>query len=485
MPATKQSLKKQSATKMSLAGRVSGKQKNQELILQGSLLRAILALCVPIALNSLLQSMYNLTDTYWLGKIGTNPMAAITLISPLQNIVINFGQGITAAGAILMAQFIGGGKKKEANGMVGQLFLCAMLFAVFCSAACVVSAGAIVGWMGAEGEIFDLSRTYLSIVILDVPFLFLINLYASVNQAQGDTVRPMLLNIAGILFNMVLDPLFMLKFGWGIAGAALATLLAKVPSALVALWLLTRKNQEIFLDLGHLSFDKEKVLMILKIGLPTAIGSSTMQFGFLLMSKNVYTYGSGAVAAYGIGNKVNSLVTLPCNAVGSATATIVGQNMGAKQRDRAETAYKTARRLAVITLFLGGMVLSRPFVSRFIVSIFSADENVIGMAAQFLRIMALCCWTNGIYNSTMGLFQGTGHTLVTMTIDATRLWVFRFLTLYICEAVFHMGVQSIWYSVVVSNASSALILLICYKLNIWKKEVIHVDRRASGVHAKA
>ncbi|MDO4296294.1 MAG: MATE family efflux transporter [bacterium] len=456
---------------------MSGKKKNQGLILQGNLLQAILALCIPIALNSLLQSMYNLTDTYWLGKIGTNPMAAITLISPIQNIVINFGQGITAAGAILMAQLIGGKDKEGAKGMVGQLFLSAMIFAVVCSALCIASADGIVGWMGAEGEIFSLSKTYLSIVMIDVPFLFLINLYTAVNQAQGDTVRPMLLNVAGILLNMVLDPLFMLGFRWGIAGAALATVLAKVPSALLAFWLLARRNQEIFLDLTKLHFDKEKLLLIAKIGLPTAIGSSTMQFGFLLMSKNVYAYGPVAVAAYGIGNKVNSLVTMPCNAVGSATATIVGQNMGAKQQDRAEKAYKLARRLAVVTLFLGGMVLSRPLVSRSIVSIFSEDPEVIFLAAQFLGIMAICCWTNGIYNSTMGLFQGTGHTMITMTVDATRLWVFRFLTLFVCESVFHMGVQSIWYSVVVSNASSALILLICYKLNIWKKEVIRVEKK--------
>lgn len=453
-------------------------KKNQEYILKGSLLRAILALCIPIALNSLLQSMYNLTDTYWLGKIGTNPMAAITLISPLQNIVISFGQGITTAGAILVAQYIGAGKKEEAKGMVDQLFSCSMIFAIFCSILCIVSAGAIVGWMGAEGEIFTLSQTYLSIVMLDIPFLFLINLYTAVNQSQGDTVRPMLLNMCGIVLNMILDPLFMLGFQWGIAGAAWATVLAKVPSALIAFWLLLDKKQEIYLDLHHLSFDKEKLKLIAKIGLPTAIGGSTMQFGFLLMSKNVYAYGSMAVAAYGIGNKVNSLVTMPCNAVGSATATIVGQNMGADQEERAEKAYKLARALAVITLLIGGMILSRPWVSRSIVSIFSSDPEVIFLSAQFLTIMALCCWTNGIYNSTMGLFQGTGHTMITMTVDATRLWVFRFLTLYICEHVLHMGVQSIWYSVVVSNASSALILLICYKCNLWKREVIHASHTA-------
>jgi len=96
------------------------------------------------------------------------------------------------------------------------------------------------------------------------------------------------------------------------------------------------------------------------------------------------------------------------------------------------------------------------------------------MASDFLSIMAFWCWTNGVYNSTSGLFQGTGHTEVTMLVDASRLWVFRFLTLFFCESVLHMGVRSVWYSVVVSNAVSSLILYIVYRTNIWKKSKIKV-----------
>ena len=168
------------------------------------------------------------------------------------------------------------------------------------------------------------------------------------------------------------------------------------------------------------------------------------------------------MAAYGIGNKVNGLITLPSNGIGSAVATIVGQNIGANQFDRAEHGYKLSRNISVIFLFVGGFILSRAPISRSIVSIFSDNDAVIGMAADFLSIMAFWCWTNGIHNATSGLFQGTGHTEVTMVIDATRLWVFRFLTLFICETVLHMGVRSIWYSVVVSNGISTAILYLLH-----------------------
>lgn len=199
-----------------------------------------------------------------------------------------------------------------------------------------------------------------------------------------------------------------------------------------------------------------------------------MQLGFLLMSRNVFVYGSQAMAAYGIGNKVNSLITLPTNGIGSAVATIVGQNIGARQQDRAEKSYKISMGISVVFLFTGGMILSRSAISTAIVSIFSEDENVISMAADFLSIMAFWCFTNGVYNSTVGLFNGTGHTEVTMAVDAARLWVFRFLTLWFCESVLGMGVRSVWYSVVVSNGISAAILFILYLTGIWKKAKIKV-----------
>lgn len=447
----------------------ANKKFNSELILNGNMLQAILSIAIPVVINSFLQTMYNLTDTFWLGKIGTEQLAAINLVTPVQNIILNFGTGITVAGSVLIAQYIGAKDNDNAKGMANQIFACAMIFAFMCAGVCFIATPSIVSWLGADGSTFGYGKIYLQIVVLDMPLLYTINIYNAIHQAQGDTVRPMLLNFLGIIINMILDPLLMVVFNLNIMGAALATLLAKLPSALIALWALTRSSQAVYLDIKHLRFEKEKLLSILRVGLPTAIGGSTMQFGFLLMSKNVYQYGTPAMAAYGIGNKVNSLITLPSNGIGSAVATIVGQNVGANQLDRAEHGYKLSRNISIVFLFVGGIILSRAPISRGIVSIFSTDEAVIAMAADFLSIMAFWCWTNGIHNATSGLFQGTGHTEVTMLVDASRLWVFRFLTLFICETVFHMGVRSIWYSVVISNGISAAILYVLYRIGIWKK----------------
>lgn len=448
------------------------KKVDREEILHGNMWAVILGLAVPIVLNSFIQSMYNLTDTYWLGKLGTNQMAGITLVSPVQNIVLNFGTGITTAGAVLIAQYLGARQDEDAKDMLRHIFLCAMGFALVCAASVYLLTPAICRWLGAEGEVYAYGKTYLQIVILDMPFLYCINIYTAVRQSQGDTLRPMYLNLAGVVLNLILDPLLIMTAGMGVAGAAVATLAAKVPSAVFALVSLRKPAEALRLDFGGFRFDKEKMKNIVKVGLPTAIGGSTLQLGMLLMTRNVNKYGAVATAAYGIGNKVNGLITLPSVAVGSATATIVGQNVGAKQLDRAEYGYKISRNMAVVFLFIGGQILSRKPVAEAIVSIFASDQEVIYHATNFLRLMAVCCFSNGVQNATNALFQGSGHTMITMAVDASRLWVWRFAVLYFCENVLHMGVESVWWAVVMSNFISSGVIYILYRTKLWRREAV-------------
>lgn len=444
------------------------KNKGMDLT-KGSLVRAVLTLAIPVIITSFLQSMYNLTDTFWLGKLGTEELAAINLVTPVQNIVQNFGSGLTVAGAVLISQYIGAKKLKDARSMANQIFICALIFSLVCASLISLSTGGIVSWLGADGDTKKYAISYLALVIWDMPFLYTINIYQSAHQAQGDTVSPMLLNFLGICINLVMDPLLMVVFGLGATGAALATIIAKFIPAIVAFVKLKNKNNDLFLDLRNFHFESEKLKNIFIIGFPTAIGGATMQLGFLLMSKSVYVYGTKAMAAYGIGNKVNGLISLPANGIGSAISTIVGQNVGAGQYGRANKGYKIAMAMSVGLMFTGGMILSRPPISTAIVKIFASDEDVVKMAAEFFGIMAFWVFTNGVYNSTMGLFQGSGHTEVTMIVDASRLWVFRFATLYVCQKMLHLGVESIWYSVVVSNGISAVLLFLIYLTGYWKK----------------
>lgn len=436
----------------------------------------MLSIAVPVVINSFLQTLYNLTDTYWLGQLGTAELAAINLVSPVQSIVISFGGGVTVAGAVMIAQLIGAEKPDAARRIANHIFTVAMIFSCVCALALALLTPAIVTWMGAEGDTLRQAITYLRLVVLDMPFLFMVNIYQAIRQAQGDTLRPMLLNLLGISVNLVLDPLLMVVLHLGAAGAALATVAAKAVPACVAVYLLSRPSDEpIRLVPRLMRPDRASLRSIVSIGLPTALGGSVMQLGFMLMSRNVMAYGEQAMAAYGIGNKVNGLITLPSTGIGSAVSTIVGQNMGAKQVDRAHRGYLLSMACSVVFLFLGGRILSLPEVSTAIVSIFSTDGEVIAMAADFLSTMAFWCFTNGVHDATCGLFQGSSHTEVPMAVNMTRLWILRMGTLYICETLLGMGVRSIWYSVVISNGISAAALVVLYFTGLWKKTRVRLD----------
>ncbi len=448
---------------------------NIETILHGNLLTAMLSIAVPVVINSFLQTMYNLTDTYWLGQLGTSELAAINLVSPVQNIVISFGGGVTVAGAVMISQYIGAQKTDDARRIANHIFTVAMVFALACASVLALATPPIVDWLGAQGATRQNAVTYLRLVILDMPFLFMVNIYQAIRQAQGDTVRPMFLNLLGIALNMALDPLLMVALPLGAAGAALATVLAKAVPAAVAFALLVKHREEpVHLEFREMKPTRQSLRDIVRIGFPTAIGGSVMQLGFLLMSRNVNAYGEQAMAAYGIGNKVNGLISLPSTGIGSAVSTIVGQNMGARQPERARKGYLISMGCAVAFLFLGGRILSIPAVATAIVSIFSDDGQVIAMAADFLSVMAFWAFTNGVHDATCGLFQGSGHTEVPMAVNMTRLWVLRMGTLWFCETVLHMGVRSIWYSVVLSNGVSAAALLLLYFTGLWKKSRVKV-----------
>ena len=449
-------------------------------VLEGSLIRAMLVIAVPVVINSMIQTCYNLTDTYWLGRVGTDALAAINLVTPVQNMVINFGSGISVAGSVLISQSLGAGKKDDANRMANQVFSCALLFACACAGLVCLMTPALVGWLGARDGVLDAGISYLRLVILDMPFLFTVNVFQAVSQSRGNTVRPMLVNLLGVLINMALDPLLMVSLNLGATGAALATVGAKAAAAAVALAALISRRGELHLVRGEMRPQREPLRQILRIGLPTALGSSMMQLGFLLMSRTVLTYGSRAMAAYGIGNKINGLISMPSNAMGSATATITALNTGAGKPDRAQQGCRISILCSVCFLFAGGLVISRPAVSRGLVGIFSSDPEVIAMAADFLALMAFWAWCNGFYNSLTGLFQGTGHTEITMVSDASRLWVYRFATLWFCEKVLHLGVRSVWLSVVVSNGIAALVLYILYRKGIWRKNRVKAGRNENG-----
>lgn len=427
-------------------------------ILKGNVYKALICLAIPIMLNNLLQTFYNLTDSYWLGKLGADSMAAITLVSPLQGVITSFGGGLTAAGSVILSHCFGSRDKKKCSETANQVFLMIMAFSGIAAVILALCCGFMVKSMGADGNVYHYAVIYQRIMAIDIPLIYMVNVYTSVHNAAGKTGKPLALNFVGIAINMLLDPLFIVGFNWGAGGAALATVLSKVPCAFIAMKLLTNKSNDVYITPLKIKPDKTTVYEIVRMGLPMGIGNSAMQFGFLLMSKNVMDYGTIAVAAYGIGNRLNGLISTPSSAMSNAVSIMSGQSKGAGMRKRGIHSMLAGMFMMIGLMAVTGFILSRNTVSHAAAGIFSADVQVIDYAAHFLAVMSAMTWSNGIYDSAKGYLNGQGRTLSTVIINAARLWVFRFGVLYFSEQILHARVNSIWYSVTYSNAIAAAVM---------------------------
>ena len=453
-------------------------------LLNKNIFRALLALAIPMMLNNLLQICYNLTDTYWLGKLGKEAMAAITLVSPLQNVITNLGGGLSGGGAVILSQCFGSGDLKRCAKTANQVFFMIMSFSLFAALILLFLSGAMVKGMGATGEVWRMAVTYQQIMAVDIPLIYMVNVYSSVQNSSGKTAKPLALNFVGIAINMVLDPLFLVVFKWGAAGAALATVFSKIPCAAIAMYLLTRPSNPVRIRPFRIKPDKRVIWDIMKVGLPMGIGNSAMSLGLVLMNKNVMDYGTIAVAAFGIGNKLNGIISAPSLAMGNAVSIFSGQAKGAKRYDKGVHAMFAGMGMMFALMLVAGFILSRNAVARAAIGIFSNDAEVIANGADFLAIMSLMVWSNAVYDASKGYLNGLGKTVSTVTVNAARLWVFRFAVLFVCEHILKIGVASIWYAVTLSNAISAVVMaalaLIQARRNIGKRSGVSLAKHSAA-----
>lgn len=446
------------------------KQK-QTLILNGNMPKVILTLAAPIMFNNLVQTLYNLADTYWVSKLGTDPMASITLVFPVIFLSLSIGVGINVAGTALISQYIGSNKQKDATRIATQMFSFSIILSILLGIIGYFATPFIIKSMGGTGDVFKYSTQYLSIMFWEIPGMFLFLVYTSIKQGQGDTFTPMVLNVMGVILNIILDPIFIFTFGLGIRGAAIATVFSRMIFALYAIYTLFAHKNGIHLDKKNLKLDKQTLKEIISIGLPASLGQSASAFGFIILNGFVISYGSNTLAAFGIGNRINSLILMPVMGIGNSLATIIGQNLGADKKDRAKLAVKTSIKLSTIFMVSGGILMF--IISPNIISIFVKDDpEVFRQSTEYLRLISSSLPLMGFFQVFVGTFQGSGHTVYAMMMDMGRLWCLRIPLIMLFKKYTQWGSSGVWYAMVLSNALICVFGFIIYLSGKWQEQVI-------------
>lgn len=443
-------------------------------LLEGNLYRTILRLSLPIMVNNFIQTLYNLVDSLWLGRVGSDELAAVSFVWPINSLFIAVGMGLSIAGISLMSQHLGADEREEANRYATQLTAVAVLSGVVFGLIGSALSEPFVRLMGAQGDMMEYSAAYLHIQFLDTPFMFFYYIFNAIMNAQGNTLTPTLISGVSALMNMVLDPLFIFVFHMDVEGAALATVLSKVTMALAGAYVLWRNHGVISLDFHHFRFDKERISRCMKVALPSIIGQSGSSFGFIVLNSFIVSYGTATMAAFGMVNKIFDLVNQPFSSVAGSLTAIVGQNIGANNLQRAKEAFFKVSRIVLIggsfvALFL--FFLRYPLIDFFLPT--KDEPETIRQALEFLQIMAWSAPLMGMFFTFQGLFQGSGHTKYSMAMEVGRLWGMRLPMILLFKTFTDIGSLGVWISMTSSNFLICVFAFLMYRYGKWQQPALH------------
>ena len=453
------------------------KSRDEFDLTAGGVGKPLFYLSLPIVVTNLLQTAYNLADTFWIGQYSTNALAAISFAFPMVFLIISLGMGLAVAGSILVAQHTGAGQDGEAEYAASQTVGFAAVAAVVLGAVAYFLVGDVLALLGASEDVLPLATAYMEIISLGIFFMFGFLVFISLMRGYGDTITPMLVMLGSVALNVVLDPF--LIFGWwifpqwGIEGAAIATVFSRGLALAVGLWIMLSGRRGVRIRPRDIVPDLHYGRRLVRIGVPASVEGTGQAVAINLLMFIVGTFSTPVVAAFGIGVRVFSVIFLPAIAVARGVETMSGQNIGAGKPDRAALTARVAARTTFVVLAVAGVVTF--LFADPIVALFTDDRAVIEVGATFLRYVAPSFGFIGIMRSYNGGFRGAGKTLTAAAIAVSMLGLIRLPIAWVASGF--MGPPGIWLSFVVSNVAGAVIAYVWFGRGGWRS----ADVRGSSV----
>jgi putative MATE family efflux protein len=443
-------------------------------LIEGPIIRSLVRLAWPVMLSNLFQTLYNFVDRFWLGRSSEVGIAALALSWPLIFLVLSIGAGITVAGTALVAQYTGARRPEEANLAAGQVLAFTALLSVALAVGGVFAARPILTIIGAEPGLTLAASGYLRVIYAGIPLMFATFVITALLNGVGDTVTPMILMAISVGLNLVLDPFFIFGWGpfpeWGVVGAAVATVLSRGLLAVVGFVLIFSGRLGIHIRMRHLRLRWELVRKVISIGGLASVGQAGMALGFTIMNGALARFGTAVLNAFGIGNSIISIVLMPVMGLGQATATMVGQNLGAVRDVRARRSAWAGMGLSTVILVVAAIVV---FAFRTqLIRIFMSDPEVIRIGDQMFRLVAFAFPFMGIIQVAMGTYQGSGHTFYSMFFGLFRLWGLRVPLVYLLGFVVGMGANGVWWAMLASNFGASVLSFAFLLSGNWTRRVI-------------
>lgn len=448
-------------------------QQKPNKLTEGSILKSLISLALPVIFVNILQTAYQLTDTFWVGRLGTDAVAAVSISFPIIFFIISLGIGLGIAGTILVAQYAGMQDQETVNYTAAQTFLMVIIVSLFLGFLGYFLSPYMTALMTDDADVFGPADSYMKISFLGLVFMFTYMVFQSLLRGVGNVRTPIYVVLGTVLLNLVLDPLLIFGYGpipaMGVTGAAISTVATQGVASVIGFALLAGGKYGLKIKLSDFKPDYPLIYKMFKIGFPSSIEQSTRALGLTVMTLLVTTFGTLTVAAYGIGTRVLMFVIIPAMGLSMATSTLVGQNIGAGKIDRAEKIAILSTKTAFIALTIVGAIVFI-FAPQIVATFIPGEFATIESGALFLRIMALTFGFIGMQLTLNGVFVGSGNTIISMTLAIVSLWVLRFPLGYVLAKHTEMAEIGIWIAFPVSNIAAALATWVWFKSGTWKQK---------------
>ncbi|RKR07202.1 putative MATE family efflux protein [Kushneria sinocarnis] len=442
-------------------------------LLEGPVLKSLLGLAVPVVLANVLQSLYQLIDAFWVGRLGGHAVAAVSVCFPITFLLIALGSGLGVAGSTLVAQYMGAGQHDMVNRVAAQTLLMVALVSIGLSLLGEWLAPSLLTLLGVAPQVYDGALIFLRISLAAMIFTFGFAMFQSLMRGIGEVRTPLYIVAGTVALNVILDPLLIFGFGplpgLGVGGAALATLITQALALLVGLWLLLRGRWTIQPTAGDFRPDWAFIRRAFRLGFPASVELSARALSMNVMVFLVSGFGTVTIAAYGVGINVLGFVIIPALGLSMATAALAGQNIGAGQVERAARIARLSALIAFVALSVVG-VLVFAFATELVRFFVPTDEQVIASGGRFLRIVALTFGFMGLQMALTGVFRAAGQTLVAMVLTLISQWVLQFPLAFVLSREAVLGQSGIWWAFPVTNVVIALITMAWFARGDWMRQ---------------
>lgn len=426
---------------------------------------------IPMVLGNMFQQLYNIADSVIVGNyVGADALAAVGASTSITFLFIAIATGAGIGSSVIISQLFGArqfGKMKSAiwTILISMLALSSILMIVG-----LISSDLILKWMNTPENILADALVYLKIYFMGIVFLFLYNTLTSIFNALGQSKIPLCFLIFSSILNIVLDLVFVIRFSMGVAGVAVATLIAQGLSALLSFGVLAYKLHQMNITEPSVRFDRKILMNIFRVAIPSIIQQSIVSIGSILVQSLVNQNGEIVMAGYTAATKVDSIAIMPMVNVGSAMSTFTAQNIGAKKPDRIPKGLKSAWIMILsiglsitLLLFIWGDVLIGAFVDS------KLNQDVIKVGVEYLRVVSVFYVVMGTMNIFNGVLRGAGDMKVFMISTLCNL-TSRVILAYGLYAI--VGAGAIWWSIPAGWFVGLAIALLRFRRGKWKEKCL-------------